>query len=127
TRDIAMRPSGPDDAARTDPRLDTSYVAVVDKDGNAFSATPSDGSYNTPIIPGTGICASGRGSQSWAEPGHPCVVGAGRRPRLTPNPSMAIRPAEYVMPFGTPGGDVQCQAMLQTFLNIEVFGMELQQ
>lgn len=31
------------------------------------------------------------------------------------------------MPFGTPGGDVQCQAMLQTFLNIEVFGMELQQ
>lgn len=31
------------------------------------------------------------------------------------------------MPFGTPGGDVQCQAMLQTFLNVEVFGMDLQQ
>ena len=30
------------------------------------------------------------------------------------------------MPFGTPGGDVQTQAMLQTFLNIEVFGMDLQ-
>jgi gamma-glutamyltranspeptidase/glutathione hydrolase len=27
------------------------------------------------------------------------------------------------MPFGTPGGDVQAQAMLQVFLNINVFGM----
>jgi gamma-glutamyltranspeptidase/glutathione hydrolase len=127
SRDIPLREARDGDTARTDPRLDTSYVAVVDKDGNAFSATPSDGSYNTPVIPGTGLCASGRGSQSWAEAGHPCAIGPGRRPRLTPNPSMAIRPGEYVMPFGTPGGDVQCQAMLQTFLNIEVFGMELQQ
>jgi len=126
-RPIEMREAGANDSARTDPRLDTSYVAVVDKAGNAFSATPSDGSYNTPVIPGTGICASGRGSQSWVDPEHPCVVQAGRRPRLTPTPSMAIRPGHYVMPFGTPGGDVQCQAMLQTFLNIEVFGMELQQ
>jgi gamma-glutamyltranspeptidase/glutathione hydrolase len=31
------------------------------------------------------------------------------------------------MPFGTPGGDVQCQAMLQTFLNMEVFGMDVQE
>lgn len=30
------------------------------------------------------------------------------------------------MPFGTPGGDVQCQAMLQTFLNIVLFGMNSQ-
>ena len=30
------------------------------------------------------------------------------------------------MPFGTPGGDVQPQAMLQVFLNINVFGMVAQ-
>ena len=30
------------------------------------------------------------------------------------------------MPFGTPGGDVQTQAMLQVLLNILHFGMELQ-
>ncbi|MBO9352439.1 gamma-glutamyltransferase family protein [Bordetella petrii] len=117
----------PGDTRRTDPRLDTSYVAVVDRHGNAFSATPSDGSYNTPVIPGTGLCASSRGSQSWAERGHACAIGPGRRPRLTPNPSLALRPGDYVMPFGTPGGDVQCQAMLQTFLNMEVFGMDPQQ
>ena len=30
------------------------------------------------------------------------------------------------MPFGTPGGDVQTQAMLQVFLNVHLFGMEAQ-
>jgi gamma-glutamyltranspeptidase/glutathione hydrolase len=31
------------------------------------------------------------------------------------------------MPFGCPGGDMQVQAMLQVLLNIEQFGMDLQQ
>ena len=30
------------------------------------------------------------------------------------------------MPFGTPGGDNQTQAMLQVLLNVDVFGMSLQ-
>ena len=30
------------------------------------------------------------------------------------------------MPFGTPGGDVQPQSMLQVFLNVNVFGMDAQ-
>ena len=30
------------------------------------------------------------------------------------------------MPFGTPGGDVQAQAMLQAFLNVVAFGMNPQ-
>jgi gamma-glutamyltranspeptidase/glutathione hydrolase len=36
---------------------------------------------------------------------------------------MAFKNGRVYMPFGTPGGDVQCQAMLQVFLNINVFGM----
>ena len=31
------------------------------------------------------------------------------------------------MPFGTPGGDVQCQSMVQMFLNVAEFGMDVQQ
>ena len=31
------------------------------------------------------------------------------------------------MPFGAPGGDVQVQAMLQVFLNIFHFGMDIQE
>ena len=107
-------------------RGDTSYVAVVDRHGNAFSATPSDVSYDSPIVPGTGLCPSSRGSQSWADPAHASSVAPGKRPRLTPSPALAIAPGRFVMPFGTPGGDVQVQAMLQTLLNVAVFGMNPQ-
>jgi gamma-glutamyltranspeptidase / glutathione hydrolase len=107
--------------------LDTSYVCVVDRFGNAFSATPSDISGDTPVIPGTGLCVSSRGSQSWTDPDHPAAVAPRKRPRLTPTPGMAIRPGKFIQPFGTPGGDVQCQAMLQTFLNRTAFGMNPQQ
>ncbi len=102
---------------------DTSYVCVIDRHGNAFSATPSDGSDKTPIIPGVGILCSGRGTQSWADPAHPSSVAPGKRPRLTPSPALALKNGRAYMPFGTPGGDVQPQAMLQVFLNINVFGM----
>src|SRR5215467_12783424 len=46
------------------PELDTSYVCVIDKQGNIFSATPSDGSFNAPVVPGLGIIPSSRGSQN---------------------------------------------------------------
>jgi gamma-glutamyltranspeptidase/glutathione hydrolase len=105
---------------------DTSYVAVIDRHGNAFSATPSDASSATPVIPGTGLCPSSRGSQSWCDPEHPAAVAPGKRPRLTCNPAMALRNGRAFMPFGSPGNDVQPQAMLQVFLNLNVFGMDLQ-
>ena len=41
----------------------------------------------------------------------------GKRPRLTPNPALAIRRGKMLMPFGAPGGDLQPQGMLQVFLN----------
>ena len=106
--------------------LDTSYACAIDKHGNIFSATPSDVSSSAPVVPGTGLVPSTRGSQSWTDPSHPSSVAPGKRPRLTPNPALAIRPGEYAMPFGTPGGDIQIQAMTQAFLNVAVFGMNPQ-
>jgi gamma-glutamyltranspeptidase/glutathione hydrolase len=105
---------------------DTSYVGVVDRHGNAFSATPSDGSWNSPVVPGLGLIPSNRGCQSRPDPAHPSGVAPGKRPRLTPNPAMMVTAEGGVMPFGTPGGDVQIQAMLQVVLNVFQFGMELQ-
>jgi gamma-glutamyltranspeptidase / glutathione hydrolase len=109
------------------PELDTSHVSCIDKHGNVFAATPSDGSYNAPVIPELGIIPSPRGSQNWGDPNHPSGVAPGKRPRLTPNPAIAIKPGKMKMSFGTPGGDVQTQAMLQVFLNIHLFGMEVQE
>ncbi|MFQ5828378.1 MAG: gamma-glutamyltransferase family protein [Candidatus Methylomirabilia bacterium] len=121
-----LRPS--DSALRVTPSgLDTSYVAVVDAQGNAFSATPSDPSVDSPVVPGVGCVVSSRGSQSWLDPGHPSAVAPGRRPRLTPSPAMAFKGGRLFMPLGTPGGDVQLQAVLQVFLNVVLFGMPPQQ
>ncbi len=106
--------------------LDTSYVAIVDEAGNGFSATPSDPNVDSPVVRGVGCVVSPRGSQGWLDPAHPSVVAPGKRPRLTPAPAMAFTGGKLFMPFGTPGGDVQQQAMLQVFLNATVFGMELQ-
>lgn len=108
------------------PAPDTIYCAVVDDDGNAYSVTPSDTSFDTPIIPGTGLAVSSRGSQSRLLPEHPNAVAAGKRPRLTPTPGLALAGDDVYLAFGTPGGDVQCQAMLQVWLNILEFGMSVQ-
>jgi len=105
---------------------DTSYVCVVDKAGNVFSATPSDG-FGTPIIPGLGFIISGRGIQAWLDPEAPASVAPGKRPRLTTNPFILFKGGKPVMPFGTPGADVQPQAMLQFLLNVVEFGMDPQQ
>jgi gamma-glutamyltranspeptidase/glutathione hydrolase len=130
-------PGAPAGARRPGPRavptaagnpatLGTSYAAVVDREGNVFSATPSDVSTDTPVIPGTGLAVSSRGSQGWLDPGHASAVAPGKRPRLTPSPALAFAPDGEVMAFGTPGGDVQLQAMLQVFLNLAIFGMSPQ-
>ena len=109
------------------PEPDTSYVCAADRWGNIFSATPSDGSYGSPVVPGVGFIPSNRGSQSRPDPRHPAGAAPGKRPRLTPNPALAIRGngAEF-LPFGTPGGDVQTQAMLQVLLNVFVHGQDVQ-
>lgn len=108
------------------PLADTSYACVIDREGNAFSTTPSDGSSATPVIPGTGLCPSSRGSQSWTDPAHPAALAPGKRPRLTPNPALALKDGKVYMPFGSPGNDIQPQAMLQVFLNVVLWGMDPQ-
>ncbi len=133
-----MPPAGDDDSSPADDPVaeavaspvpvspDTSYCCAIDRHGNCFSATPSDVSWQSPVIPGTGLCPSSRGSQSWAVPGHASCVAPGKRPRLTPNPAFARVRGRWTMPFGTPGGDVQTQAMLQVLLNVTRFGMSTQ-
>lgn len=105
---------------------DTSYVAVIDGAGNMFSATPSDPSADTVVIPGTGLCPSSRGSQSRGTSASINALAPGKRPRLTPNPAIALKDGKPLMAFGTPGGDVQIQAMIQVFANAYVFGMDIQ-
>ncbi len=106
--------------------LDTSYICVVDAAGNCVSAVPSDMSFSGPVIPGTGIVVSTRGSQSFVDTHHASSIAGGKRPRLTPAPFMVFKNNRPWMLIGTPGGDTQCQTILQTLLNITLFEMDVQ-
>lgn len=106
---------------------DTSYICTVDRWGNAFSATPSDGVTSTPVVPGLGCIISSRGMQSWLDPDHPSCLAPGKRPRLTPSPGMVCKDGHLFMPYGTPGNDMQPQAMVQYLVNLIDYGMNPQQ
>ncbi len=111
-------------------RCDTTSFCIIDAAGNVFSATPSDTLDGGPIVPGLGIIVSPRGVQSRLDPSHPAAIGPGRRPRVTPAPALALKPTvgePMLWAFGSPGGDVIVQAMLQSFLNCAVFGLTPQQ
>ncbi len=108
-------------------QLDTSYLCVVDRWGNFFGATFSDPFMSSPIVPGTGLVVSNRGIQAFVDPDHPNRVRPGQRPVITPNPAMVFKDGKPVLALGSPGSDVQVQAMAQVLLNVLEFGMDPQQ
>ena len=105
---------------------DTSFACAMDAEGNAFAATPSDPGLGAPRVRGLGTIVSTRGAQLWTTPGHPSAIAPGKRPRLTPNPALLMKDGRALMPFGCPGEDAQCQAMVQVVCNIVDFGMNTQ-
>jgi len=117
---------GPARPLRLPPEPDTSYACAVDKWGNGFSATPSDGCRATPLLPGLCFIISGRGYQSWVDEDHPARIEPGKRPRLTPSPALMLKDGRLELVIGSPGHDVQPQAMLQVLLGMLEFGMDPQ-
>ena len=110
----------------------TTAIVVVDRDGNAFAAAPSDTLDGSPIIPGLGILCSPRGVQSRLDPDHPNVAAPGKRPCVTPSAVIAV-PARQVAPdpsawaLACPGGDVIVQALTQVILNCTLTEMTMQE
>ncbi len=106
---------------------DTCHVDVVDRFGNAVSATPSGGwLHGSPVIPGLGFCLGTRAQMFWLEEGLPSSLVPGKRPRTTLSPTLARSDGE-LLAFGTPGGDHQDQWSLVFFLSLVHFGLNAQQ
>ena len=102
---------------------DTTCVNVFDRMGNAFSATPS-GAWLPSVIAGdTGIPLTSRLQSFVMTPGHPNLLQAGKRPRVTLSPTIVTKAGKFVLEMSTPGGDNQDQALLQVLLNVIEFGM----
>jgi gamma-glutamyltranspeptidase/glutathione hydrolase len=109
------------------PVQDTTCVNIVDRFGNAISATPS-GAWLPSVIAGdTGIPLTTRLQSFVMTAGHPNQLAPGKRPRVTLSPTLVTKGGQLVLVMSTPGGDNQDQAMLQVLLNIIDFGMTAQE
>jgi gamma-glutamyltranspeptidase/glutathione hydrolase len=105
---------------------DTTQLSIVDKWGNAIAITPSDFP-KTPMVPGTGLTLGNRMTQFYLDPNNVDVVAGGKRPRVTPQAVIVFKNGQFYMAFNSPGDDMQTQALIQVFLNMTVFGMDIQQ
>lgn len=105
---------------------DTSQLVVIDGQGNAVVITPSDFP-KSPMLPGAGLNLGDRMTQFRLEPGHVNALAPGKRPRITPHAVIVFKDGKFFMAYSTPGGDMQSQALVQVFLNMEVFGMDIAQ
>jgi gamma-glutamyltranspeptidase/glutathione hydrolase len=105
---------------------DTSQLVVIDAQGNALVMTPSDFP-KSPMLPGTGINLGDRMTQFRLDPAHVNALQPGKRPRITPHAVIVFKDGKFFMAYSTPGGDMQAQALVQVFLNMEIFGMDIQQ
>lgn len=105
---------------------DTSQISVIDRQGNAVVITPSDFP-KSPMLPGTGINLGDRMTQFRLDPQHVNSLQPGKRPRITPHALMVFENDRLLLAFSTPGGDMQAQALVQVFLNLQLFGMDIQQ
>ena len=107
----------------------TTSIQTTDTDGWVVSITPSGGWIPTVIAGKTGIGLSQRG-QSFvlSEEENPYnVIAPGKRPRATLTPAMALKNGKPYLSFAVQGGDTQDQNLLQFFLNIVEFDMNIQE
>ena len=107
----------------------TTSIQAADADGWVVSVTPS-GAWIPAVIAGrTGIGMSQRMQSFVLDPRlNPYnLPEPGKRPRATLTPGMALLDGSPYLSFAVQGGDTQDQNLLQFFLGVVEFGMNVQQ
>ncbi len=110
-------------------RTGTTSIEAADKEGWVVSVTPSGGWVPCVIAGTTGVGLSQR-AQSFVldEFKNPFnVIEPGKRPRATLTPGLAVKDGKPLLSFAVQGGDTQDQNLLQLFLDIVEFGMNVQE
>ncbi|WP_425638886.1 gamma-glutamyltransferase family protein [Algoriphagus yeomjeoni] len=107
----------------------TTSVETADAEGWVVSVTPSGGWIPAVAAGNTGVGLSQR-MQSFVldEKLSPYnLPEPGKRPRVTLTPSLAMKDGKPLLAFAVQGGDSQDQNLLQLFLNIVEFDMNVQE
>ncbi len=107
----------------------TTSIQAADAEGWVVSVTPSGGWLPAVLAGETGIGLSQRMQSFVLDPAkNPYnVLEPGKRPRATLTPSLAVRDGAPFLSFAVQGGDGQDQNLLQFFLNVVEFGMNVQE
>ena len=116
-------------ALETEFNVGTTTIQAADKSGWVVSITPSGGWIPAVIAGNTGVGLSQR-AQSFVlynDENPYNVIEPGKRPRATLTPAFAIKNGRPFLSFAVQGGDTQDQNLLQFFLNIVEFDMNVQE
>jgi len=110
-------------------RLGTTSVEAADDKGWVVSVTPSGGWLPAVIAGDTGIGLSQRAQSFVTDPAeNPFnVIEPGKRPRATLTPTLALKDGKPFLSMAVQGGDTQDQNLLQFFLDVVEFGMNVQE
>jgi gamma-glutamyltranspeptidase/glutathione hydrolase len=120
-RRAAIRPDRAGAAAAPAGAGDTTYLCVVDGDGNGVSLIQSNASgFGSGLFePATGINLHNRGLGFSLVAGHPAEYRPGHRPPHTLAPALVTRPdGRLAAVLGTQGGDGQPQVLLQVLARL---------
>ena len=129
---LAAWPPAPPEKKDSDPEshwTGTTSIQAADKEGWVVSVTPS-GAWVPAVIAGTTGVGLSQRAQSFVtdEAENPFnVITPGKRPRATLTPGLALKDGKPFLSFAVQGGDTQDQNLLQFFLNVVEFGMNVQE
>ncbi len=120
---------GSDFSYESDFYAGTTSIQAADAEGWVVSITPSGGWIPAVIAGETGVGLSQRMQSFVLDPAeNPYnLPEPGKRPRATLTPAMALKDGLPYLSFAVQGGDSQDQNLLQFFLNIVEFGMNVQE
>lgn len=111
-----------------DPKGDTVWFGVVDKDGNAVSIIQSIyHEFGSAIVPkGTGVILQNRGSFFSLDPSNVNHLEPKKRTFHTLNPAMLFKDGKPFLVYGTMGGEGQPQTQAAIVTRIIDFGFSVQ-
>ena len=117
---------------RADPGVmaaDTTYLSVVDREGNAVSLIESVFSElgSACVVPGTGVLLNNRLIGFSLDPSSPNALAPGKRPVHTLNTVIALQGTTPRFVFGTPGAQAQVQTNFQLAVGLIDQGLDMQE